>query len=73
MTTATIKYKPRKQMKAFHNRKERFACIVAHRRFGKTARSGLNAHRAVLATGNLDDRISRQRRYLHLDGLFTVF
>lgn len=36
MTTATIKYKPRKQMKAFHNRKERFACIVAHRRFGKT-------------------------------------
>lgn len=36
MTTVTIPYLPRKQMKAFHARKERFACIVAHRRFGKT-------------------------------------
>ena len=24
------------QLEAFHNRTERFACIVAHRRFGKT-------------------------------------
>jgi len=31
-----INYKPREQIKAFHNRKERFAIIVAHRRFGKT-------------------------------------
>ena len=31
-----IDYKPRDQIKAFHNRKERFAIIVAHRRFGKT-------------------------------------
>lgn len=31
-----IDYKPREQIKAFHNRKERFAIIVAHRRFGKT-------------------------------------
>ena len=32
----TIPYKPRPQLVAYHSRKERFACIVAHRRFGKT-------------------------------------
>lgn len=31
-----IPYVPRPQFEAFHNRTERFACIVAHRRFGKT-------------------------------------
>jgi phage terminase large subunit len=31
-----IDYKPRDQIRAFHDRKERFAIIVAHRRFGKT-------------------------------------
>jgi hypothetical protein len=36
MTTRTIKYRPRKQAKAYHKRTERFAVIVAHRRFGKT-------------------------------------
>ncbi|NBT88821.1 MAG: hypothetical protein EBT51_11055, partial [Flavobacteriaceae bacterium] len=36
MTTRIIKYKPRKLAKAFHNRSERYAIIVAHRRFGKT-------------------------------------
>lgn len=34
--TQEIAYRPREQVKAFHNRKERFAVIVAHRRFGKT-------------------------------------
>ncbi|MGI9398013.1 MAG: hypothetical protein ACR2OQ_01765, partial [Paracoccaceae bacterium] len=29
-------YKPRKQLKDFHSRTERFSIIVAHRRFGKT-------------------------------------
>lgn len=31
-----IPYKPRPHMVAYHARKQRFACIVAHRRFGKT-------------------------------------
>lgn len=31
-----IPYKPRPQMGAYHARRQRFACIVAHRRFGKT-------------------------------------
>lgn len=36
MTTIIIPYGPRKQFKAFHKRKERWAVIVAHRRCGKT-------------------------------------
>ena len=31
-----VDYQPRPQFRAFHARKERFACIVAHRRAGKT-------------------------------------
>jgi hypothetical protein len=29
-------YRPRPQFRAFHLRKERFACIITHRRAGKT-------------------------------------
>jgi phage terminase large subunit len=36
MKTKTIKYRPRKLVRDFHSRKERYAVIVAHRRFGKT-------------------------------------
>jgi phage terminase large subunit len=36
MPTVEIPYAPRKQMMAYHGRSERFACLVAHRRFGKT-------------------------------------
>src|SRR5210317_1916910 len=36
MTTRTIRYKPRKLLKPFHKRNQRYAVIVAHRRFGKT-------------------------------------
>ncbi len=32
----TIKYKPRHYFVPFHNRTQRFACVVAHRRAGKT-------------------------------------
>lgn len=32
----TIPYKPREAFRAFHNRRERWACLVAHRRAGKT-------------------------------------
>ncbi len=35
-STIDLGYKPRPQFEAFHNRSERFACIVAHRRAGKT-------------------------------------
>jgi len=36
MGEVTIPYKPREHLAAFHDRAERFACLVAHRRFGKT-------------------------------------
>lgn len=36
MAEVVIPYKPRAQLLSYHDRKERFACIVAHRRFGKT-------------------------------------
>jgi phage terminase large subunit len=32
----TIPYKPREAFRAFHNRNQRWACLVAHRRAGKT-------------------------------------
>lgn len=32
----TIPYKPREHFKPYHNRTERFACLVKHRRAGKT-------------------------------------
>jgi hypothetical protein len=31
-----LDYTPRPQFIDYHNRRQRFACIVAHRRFGKT-------------------------------------
>ena len=34
----TIDYRPRPQSIAYHDRAERWACTVAHRRFGKTVR-----------------------------------
>ena len=36
MAQVVIPYRPRPQFEAYHDRKERFAKIVAHRRFGKT-------------------------------------
>lgn len=36
MRKIEIPYSPRKQLMPYHNRTERFACLVAHRRFGKT-------------------------------------
>lgn len=43
-----IDYSPRPQFQAFHARKERFACIVAHRRSGKTVASINDAQRSAL-------------------------
>ena len=35
-TPLILDYLPRKQFEPFHERRERFACIVTHRRAGKT-------------------------------------
>lgn len=38
-TTVTLPYTPRRQFMPFHDRKERFAALVCHRRAGKTVAS----------------------------------
>lgn len=43
-----IPYSPRPQFKAYHDRKERFAKVVAHRRFGKTVGCVNDLTRAAL-------------------------
>ena len=44
----TIPYKPRAAFKPFHNRTERWACLVAHRRAGKTVAAINDIIRAAL-------------------------
>ncbi len=43
-----INYEPRKQFIPFHNRGQRFACIVAHRRAGKTVACIHDLQRAAI-------------------------
>jgi hypothetical protein len=43
-----IAYRPRAQFVPFHARSERFACIVTHRRAGKTVACIHELHRAAL-------------------------
>lgn len=45
-----IPYEPRDAFKGFHGRKERFACIVAHRRAGKTVACINELIRAAIKT-----------------------
>lgn len=49
--TVIIPYSPRPQFEAYHDRKERFAKIVAHRRFGKTVGCINDKIRAALTNG----------------------
>jgi phage terminase large subunit len=54
----TIPYKPRPQLEAFHARKERFACLVAHRRFGKTVGAINDLIRDALTINRPDVRVA---------------
>ena len=45
-----INYTPRPQFASFHNRKERFACLVCHRRAGKTVAAVHDLQRAALSS-----------------------
>ena len=63
MEEIEIDYKPRKQVEAYHNRTERFAVLVAHRRFGKTVAAINDLIRACFAVekrrkGSLHSTIS---------------
>ena len=44
----TVDYAPRPQFVAFHQRRERFACIVTHRRAGKTVACVQDLQRAAI-------------------------
>jgi hypothetical protein len=48
LATFELDYRPRKQFVGFHNRRERFACLVAHRRAGKTVACVHDLQRAAL-------------------------
>lgn len=62
-----IPYKPRQQFKPYHDRKERFAKIVAHRRFGKTVGTINDLIRRALT----NDRRDPPPRYSYIGPTFT--
>jgi phage terminase large subunit len=51
-------YRPRDQFRAFHKRVERFACIVAHRRAGKTVACVHDLYRGAVTCGKLRPRFA---------------
>jgi phage terminase large subunit len=61
----TLDYKPRAQFLPFHNRKERFACIVAHRRAGKSVACINELIRRAIETDKKD------ARYAYIAPLFN--
>lgn len=56
LTDFVIPYKPRAQFKPFHTRSNRWGCIVAHRRCGKTVACINDLIRRGLAEGKHDGR-----------------
>lgn len=57
-------YVPRKQAIEFHNRKQRYACLVAHRRFGKTVAAINDLIRACYTTPLDNVRVAYIAPYL---------
>src|ERR1700676_2877987 len=53
-----IDYEPRRQFISFHARSERFACIVAHRRAGKTVACVQELHRGAVLSRMLRPRFA---------------
>lgn len=51
-----IPYTPRDQMRAYHRRTERWACIVAHRRYGKTVGVVNDLIRTAMTSNKPDTR-----------------
>lgn len=59
-----IDYEPRRQFIDFHNRRERFACIVAHRRAGKTVACVQELQRGALTCARPRPRFAYIAPYL---------
>ena len=53
-----LEYRARPQFQAFHHRRERFACIVAHRRAGKTVACVHDLQRGALQSKKLRPRFA---------------
>lgn len=51
-----IPYAPRLQFRPFHNRRQRFACLVCHRRAGKTVATLNDMQKRALTTARSDYR-----------------
>ena len=64
MEVIEIDYKPRSQALEFHNRSERFAVLVAHRRFGKTVAAVNDLIRAALLIDLPNVRVAYIAPYL---------
>jgi phage terminase large subunit len=56
--TITVNYDPRPQFQPFHDRTQRFACIVAHRRAGKTVACVHDLQRGALRCENVRPRFA---------------
>ena len=64
MEEIEIEYKPRKHAVAYHNRTERFAVLVAHRRFGKTVAAINDLIRACFSIDKDSVRVAYIAPYL---------
>jgi phage terminase large subunit len=53
-----VDYTPRRQFEAFHDRRQRFACIVTHRRAGKTVACIYDLQRAAVSSERLWPRFA---------------
>jgi hypothetical protein len=59
-----IDYRPRAQFAPFHSRRERFACIVTHRRAGKTVACIHDLHRAAITCARTRPRFAYMSPFL---------
>ena len=59
-----IDYTPRPQFAGFHSRSERFACIVTHRRAGKTVACIHDLHRAAITCQRIRPRFAYMSPFL---------
>jgi hypothetical protein len=57
-TPLILDYLPRQQFEPFHERRERFACIVTHRRAGKTVACVQELQRAAMQSRNVRPRFA---------------
>ena len=57
-TPLILDYAPRKEFEPFHERRESFACIVTHRRAGKTVACVQELQRAAMQSRNVRPRFA---------------